>query len=118
MKNHILYLLLMCFCNQIIAQKEAEENLPHHKFTIVMGNTHLPSGIENGNKKNLIISSWGLDYDYWLGEKWGVGFHSDILLQNFRVESFTSVDEIEIITFNENGRYPSDHFPVVALLKF
>jgi len=102
MKNQFLILLFLCFFNQLMAQEVDEENSPHHKFTIVMGNTHLPSGIENGNKKWLIISSWGLDYDYWLSEKWGLGLHTDILLQNFRVESFTSVDEIEII--NIRGR--------------
>lgn len=100
MKTHFLIFLFFCFCNQMMAQEVDDENSPHHKITIVMGNTHLPSGIENGNKKNLIISSWGLDYDYWLSKKWGIGLHSDILLQNFRVESFTSVDEIEVIKRN------------------
>ena len=33
------------------------------------------------------------------------------------VRGFTAVQN-QTVTFHENGRYPSDHFPILALLEF
>jgi hypothetical protein len=46
-----------------------------------------PEGINVEGKKTLLfLPSWGLDYDYDLGEKWSIGIHTDFIIENFVYE--------------------------------
>ena len=87
MKNaFLLATLISCFNllgQETLPEKEA---FKHHRITIAFGHTHVQRGLENSDQKWLILGSWGLDYDYWFNEKWALGFHNDIVLQNFAVE--------------------------------
>jgi outer membrane protein W len=69
---------------------------PHSTLGVVISHAHLFSGVdENGNKKALSLSSWGLDYTYHLSPKWAVGLHTDIILESYKVEKHQGDQAIE-----------------------
>lgn len=69
--------------------KESGENshsrAQHHKLTIMMANSNIRNAIVDNDF--LIVPTWGLHYDYWFKEKWALGFHTEIMLQQFEVET-------------------------------
>lgn len=62
----------------------------HHRLAILLAHTHVPA---REQKEGLFIPSWGLDYEYWLNDRWGIGLHSDLELQAFVIEQRES-DEV------------------------
>lgn len=70
------------------AQK-AEREAAHdhaHRFTVMMMNAHIPnmSGI-NDQDKFAVVPAWGLDYDFWFNERWAIGLHSNLILQQYKI---------------------------------
>lgn len=81
----LLPLLLLSL--PLLAQEEEEEAEGKHRITLVLGHAHVPEGIgSDGQRKVLVLGSWGLDYDYWLSAHWAVGLHSDFIVENFELE--------------------------------
>lgn len=86
----ILFMVLCFIINTYSAfgQENSEEHeFKRNKLTLAISHTHVPAGInENGDKVWLALPSWGLDYDFRLSPKWGLGIHSDIVIQDFEFE--------------------------------
>jgi len=54
---------------------------------VVLGHAMTPEGVNvDGKKTFLFLPSWGLDYDYLINEKWSVGLHTDLIIENFVYE--------------------------------
>lgn len=90
MLRSIFLTVWCCFCqtgfSQELTSQDTEESYKH-RFTLILGHTHVPAGIDdNGNKKWLALGSWGFNYDYWLTPKWAIGLHNDIIIEDFEVE--------------------------------
>ena len=64
-----------------------------NEFSFRISHAHLGSGVEGGDKKWLILPSFGFDYTYHFGA-WYAGLHSDIIIRNFTVEANLSADEV------------------------
>lgn len=61
--------------------------LPHHQLGLAIGHAHVFEGIdEHGKKEMLSMPSWSLDYTYVFHPKWGVGLHTDFIMEKFKVE--------------------------------
>jgi len=66
---------------------ETEEHYHKHVISLGLGHSHINEGFdENGNNEWLVLPSWMLDYNYWFKENWAVGLHTDMIVENFRVE--------------------------------
>jgi hypothetical protein len=63
----------------------AQENFKHFRISPVLSHTYIPEATSEG-KKNIIAPSIGLDIEYWMNEKWGIGLHNDMELMNFEIE--------------------------------
>ena len=88
---------IVMFSSKGQTEYEAEET-GFHRLTLVMGHTVVPTGLDvDGRKKFLALASWGLDYDYWFHEKWAVGLHTDVVLENFNVEVSESISKDEVL---------------------
>lgn len=88
---------------------EQKEKEPRHSISIILSHAHIAEGRdEAGNKKNLLLPSWGIDYNYRLTEKWKIGLHTDLILEEFEVLKNTGSEEEE--------EYISRSYPVAPAL--
>jgi hypothetical protein len=65
-----------------------------HRITLVMANSIINNSFSDQSNEILIVPTFGFNYDYFLNSKWGLGLHTDILLQQFKVEKHGSHEEI------------------------
>jgi opacity protein-like surface antigen len=80
----MFYLLLSSI---VSAQNEEVEEQRKSKISLAITHTFVPTAINNnGDKTWLSLPSWALDYDYRLNSQWGLGVHSDLVIQDFEYE--------------------------------
>jgi len=65
-----------------------------HSLTFVMESAFIPNSFSDNTNDILIVPVYGLNYDYQINEKWGVGLHTDIILQQFIVETHGRHEEV------------------------
>lgn len=77
-------------------KKEQKEGMKGtHQLSLMISHSHIFEGVnDEGEKKWLVMPSWGLDYNYWLANKWSVGIHADIIVEDFKVEKEGESSEI------------------------
>ncbi|WP_250435535.1 hypothetical protein [Hanstruepera flava] len=92
-KNLILSFLFASFLGFSQEEKSNPEEFHRHSISILIGHTTIFQGFENGKRKIESEPSWAINYNYAFNEKWAIGIHSDIIIENFVVEK-TSGDEI------------------------
>lgn len=86
------------------------EEFKHHYIGFHIGHTHVSSGISNGERKWLTLPSFGLAYVYGFNEKWGIGIHSEMIVEDFLVQGSSQENKMvrsssgEQITVIERGR--------------
>lgn len=90
MNVHVCWLLPFLFSSVGLAQhgpalgeggrEETREHLPSFRVAVLIGHTLIPA--EHAGE-NFFIPSWGLDLEYWMNPRWGVGMHSDLELETF-----------------------------------
>jgi hypothetical protein len=68
--------------------EKAEENFRrHHQLGLVLSHSHVFEGRDDeGKRETLSLPAWGVDYTYAFHPKWGVGVHTDIVIEKFKVE--------------------------------
>jgi len=88
-------MFLLCYCPLCHAQEESAET-GKHRITLALSHANVSQGVKDGDTKWLSLPAWGLDYDYWFSEKWAIGLHTDIIVEDFEVKANLS-DEEEII---------------------
>ncbi len=121
LKSGLLLVLIWIGALGVNAQKGEDREFRRHEITLVMGNAHVPSGltIEGGNKW-LVLTSWGLDYDYRLNEKWAISLQTDLIIENFEVKAFKTNPEEFLersypFTIALAGMYElTNHFAIIA----
>ena len=65
---------------------EEEREQHHHQLQFALAHTHISNGrTTDDQKKWLALASWALNYNYLINEKWQVGLHTDVILEEFRV---------------------------------
>lgn len=111
-----LCFLILCFVIPIKAQEsvekeekhqehQKEEHEPHHKHHALSGSinhTVIFSGIKNGETQTSVnVPSFGLNYTYFFNNKWGLGLHNDIILEDFLVKGESSSDPVTRSTDEE-----------------
>lgn len=92
--------------------KTDHDEEPHKKHAISASINHtvIFSAVKDGeSRSSIIVPSFGLNYNYVFSEKWGVGLHNDIILEDFVVKDASPNDpttrntESEIVAI-ERGR--------------
>ncbi|MCL7763342.1 porin family protein [Polaribacter sp. Z014] len=82
MKKNTLIIVLTFISFIATAQ---EENFKHFRVSPVLSHTFIPTSTSDGDKV-VIVPSFGLDLEYWINEKWGLGLHNDLELETFEIE--------------------------------
>jgi len=65
-----------------------------HKVTLVMANSFLKNKVDESTNNTLIVPTYGLNYDVLFHHKWGLGLHTDVVLQQFKVEKHDGHEEL------------------------
>lgn len=85
--NLFLTLLFLLLSISMFAQHgERHQNhhgkqpFPHFRAAVLLGHTLIP---EEHAGEAFFIPSWGLDLEYWMNPKWGIGLHSDLEIETF-----------------------------------
>ena len=77
-------------------EQEIEQHQSHHKHHALSGSinhTVIFSGIKNGEAQtSVFLPSFGLNYTYFFNNKWGLGLHNDIILEDFLVKGESTND--------------------------
>jgi hypothetical protein len=95
----LLFAVLIFPWNIAFAQEENhnhgnKHNHGFHRLTGMMGYALLDNSFSDQSNEVLIVPAIGLNYDYIFKKGWGLGLHSDILLQQFKVETHGDKEEI------------------------
>jgi hypothetical protein len=81
-----LYVFLLLGSFAALGQEdEVAEHKPMIQDEIMMANSHVPTAAEGGIEVP-IISTWGMDVDYFFHQRWSVALQADVKLQDFEVE--------------------------------
>ena len=66
---------------------QEEHHFYRHSIALMLGHSHISQGRQaDGGKKFLVVPSIMLDYNYYFNEKWSIGWHNDLINENFFVE--------------------------------
>jgi len=102
MKHKLLFPCLCClFCVKLGfgqeptgTAEEKETKKGQHQLTLIISHSHVTEGVdENGDKKWIVVPSWGFDYNYWIGAHWAAGLHTDIMIEDFSVKEHGEDDK-------------------------
>jgi hypothetical protein len=81
-----LFVVAPAVTGETIAQEsQPNEHNPKIRAAIMMANSHVPHATD-GDKKVMIIPTWGFDIDYFFHARWSVALQGDIKIQSFEVE--------------------------------
>ena len=84
----------------------------HHKkhaISFVISHTHINSGVDNETGDNwMALPSFGLNYNYNFNEKWSIGWHNDIIVEEFIVENPNPDDHHSAQTLNKSEEVEID----------
>ncbi len=94
-----IILTVFVFSNGLFAQETDHQNehnhtYNYHKLTGMLGYAFIDNSFSNQSNDILIVPAIGLNYDYIFKSGWGLGVHSDMLLQQFKAESHGNKTEI------------------------
>jgi len=79
-------------CQAQEAKTEKSEG-PYHRIAVSLSHAHVRDGIRSDGKAAwTVLGAWGLDYDYFPVPKWGIGLHTDMVLEDFEVQDHLSTD--------------------------
>jgi hypothetical protein len=73
---------------------EHEGHIHKHKVTLVLAYSLVKNQVDENTNDILLVPTFGLNYDLFFHEKWGVGLHTDIVLQQFKVEKHDGHEEL------------------------
>ncbi len=73
---------------------DAEHSCSGHKITLMMAYSFIDNSFSDQTSDILIAPTFGFNYDYFFNTRWGLGMHTDIILQQFKVEKHGGHEEI------------------------
>ena len=87
--------------NELVAHEN--EHFKKHAISFVISHTHLKTGVkDNSGNSFLALPSFAINYNYNFNEKWALGWHNDIIIEEF-VVSGSGSHESEVIFKSETN---------------
>lgn len=87
MKKYILVLAAFYLLGNAFGQKNEplEKEFPHFRFAGLLGQTFIQTAFSES--KSTVMSSLGLDVEYWFNERIAIGLHNDMEIATFLIET-------------------------------
>lgn len=92
MKKYLVISLFAVFCLKASGQEDESEN--RHRITFLLSHTWINTVASDGQKFTA-LPSFGLNYDYWINEKFAIGLHNDFIAETFVIERLDGEAELE-----------------------
>ena len=91
-----------------IKNRDVEHDNNHfkkHSIGVVIGHTHINTGVKDNSGNSLIaLPSFAINYNYNFNERWAIGLHNDIIIEEFVVSGDAKNEHgSESFTFSENS---------------
>jgi hypothetical protein len=79
--------------------QEAASFKPKHSLGFAIGHSQVFQGRDaEGNKSVMVLPMWAFDYNFQFARKWGIGLHTDMIVETFKVEkNLESGQEGEVV---------------------
>jgi hypothetical protein len=93
----VFIFFLILFSSNLLAQEESmkKTHQSKHSIALVICHTQINEGFdEDGEKQWLSLPSWGINYNYTITNKWSLGVHTDIIIEDFKVEKISRNGEV------------------------
>ncbi|MGY0393393.1 hypothetical protein ACW5R3_12650 [Bizionia sp. KMM 8389] len=91
----IATIMLTCGITSVFAQENQETSEKRHAIQFLLGHTQVQEAVgKSGNKAWLSVPSFELNYNYEISEKWAIGLHTDIVIEDFSVTNYSEESEI------------------------
>lgn len=75
--------------NELVAHEN--EHFKKHSIGFMMSHTHLKTAVKDNSGNNyLALPSFAINYNYNFNESWALGWHNDIIIEEFVVSSSDS----------------------------
>lgn len=85
-----LLIMICAFAPPLLSQdnfSEEEAFKKHLSAGLYISHAHVFQGLDaGGHHQVLSLSSWSVDFNYALHPKWGIGLHTDIISEKYKVE--------------------------------
>jgi hypothetical protein len=86
MKANTLFIALVILNSHVLcAQDHQKETFPAHIIGLDIGHAHLFEQDESGHKSLLSLPSFGLNYTLQINKRWGLGLHTDLIFEEYRI---------------------------------
>ncbi len=69
----------------------------HNRVAVILGHGHVFGAVKTDGANLITIPTWGIDYQYWINQKFGVGLKGDIEIMEYVVET---EEEIQLTRTN------------------
>ena len=89
----ILFITFLSYSQENEANEHEELN--HHSISFLISHTIITEGIEGDEKSLISVPSWALNYNYSFNEKWAIGLHNDVIIEDFVIEKNKDEEIIE-----------------------
>jgi len=83
--KHIILTILLMLTHILSGQDEEVDK--KNSISISIAHTHIGNGVVNGRRKAIILPAWGINYDRRLKERWAIGIHTDMVIEEFELET-------------------------------
>jgi hypothetical protein len=105
--NYLVFIVFLLFYATVFSQEEIHsKSHSYHTLGFMISHTQISQGVqENGDKKWLSLPSWAINYNYKFSEKWAIGLHNDIVLEDFAVEEHLK---------SSNGQVLERSYPIAS----
>ncbi len=95
----LIFIIGLCFNQSIFSQEKEEESneethesheesheeFHRHSIAMFISHTFISQGIQDNDRDWLVAPSWDLAYHYRFSERWAIGVHFDLILEDFVV---------------------------------
>jgi len=112
-----MLLLFLLFSSAAFAQRveqTEESNERKHSISALLSHTYVSEAVLESKKSWRALPSIVLDYNYTLSHQWKIGWHNDLIIENFVVERLGGGSEIErkkpLASTIVTGFKPGKHF--------
>ena len=99
----LIMILALCLVmpSELLAQVEEHEHEEHkhveqeqhegherkkHALSFIISHTHLSTGFDESGSKWLSLPSFGLNYDFKFADRWAIGLHTEMIVEEFVVK--------------------------------